>query len=100
MNCSMTVCLSEKSSACYTAIISAIVSCCAVSMPDISNGLIVTNIPLQVLPACQKVPVGFRVNHQTGSCDVSCDDGDDDDDIMMGIIVMQIVEVDNILSLF
>ena len=68
-------------------------------MPDISNGLIVTNIPLQVLPACQKVPVGFRVNHQTGSCVVSCDDGDDNDDIMMSIIVMKIVEVDNILSL-
>ena len=67
-------------------------------MPDISNGLIVTNIPLQVLPACQGVPLRFCVNHQTGSCVVSCDDGHDNDDIMMGIIVMRIVEVDNILS--
>ena len=67
-------------------------------MPDISNGLIVTNIPLQVLPACQGVPLRFSVNHQTGSCVVSCDDGHDNDDIMMGIIVMRIVEVDNILS--
>ena len=61
-------------------------------MPDISNGLIVTNIPLQVLPACQKEPVRFRVNHQTGSCVVSCDDGDDNDDIMMSIIVMKIID--------